>query len=217
MEQEILVAVAMLSVAANTSTDTIVAELRGIGQTLGEIDAGRGAPLVPLTDIPPETGALDIREAVAALDRFREARRAMDDLPIHRPIDTSRVSSDFGARKDPFTGQSAFHSGIDFPAPTGTSVRSAGRGVVTFVGWKGDYGNVVEISHESGLVSRYPHLSMALVQEGDRIEADMQIALVGSTGRSTGPHLHFELRNQNGAIDPAPYLAAGNRLLPFDT
>ncbi|SHF55340.1 Peptidase family M23 [Devosia limi DSM 17137] len=217
MEQEIVAAVAILSVAANNSTDAIVAELRGIGQTLDETAAGRGGPLVPLSDILPETGELDIREAVAALDRFREARHAMDDLPIHRPVDTLSVSSDFGARKDPFTGQSAFHSGIDFPAPTGTPVRSAGRGVVTFVGWKGDYGNVVEISHGSGFVSRYPHLSKALVQEGDRIEADMQIALVGSTGRSTGPHLHFELRNQNGAIDPAPYLAAGDRLLPFDT
>ena len=171
---------------------------------------------MPLPEDAIGAESLTVREAVAALDRFREARRAMDDVPIHQPVNTSLISSNFGARKDPFTGQSAFHSGIDFPAPSGTPVRSAGSGVVTFVGWKGDYGNVVEVTHLSGLISRYPHLSKALVQEGDRVEADMEIALVGSTGRSTGPHLHFELRDQNGAIDPAPYLAAGKRLQPFD-
>lgn len=217
MEREILTAVEMISIAADRSTDTIVAELARIGQAVEEVDMGRGGPFVPVENVLVDSGLLGIRQAVAALDRLREARLAMDGVPIHQPVDSLRISSDFGGRKDPFTGQSAFHSGIDFPAPSGTPVRSAGRGVVIFVGWKGDYGNTVEISHASGLVSRYPHLSKALVQEGDWIEADMEIALVGSTGRSTGPHLHFELRDKNGAVDPAPYLAAGKRLQPFDT
>jgi murein DD-endopeptidase MepM/ murein hydrolase activator NlpD len=215
MEREIVAAVAMLSAAADLSTDMIVAELDRVGQT-GGAELARGGPLMPLPEDAIGGESLTVREAVAALDRFREARRAMDDVPIHQPVNTSLISSNFGARKDPFTGQSAFHSGIDFPAPSGTPVKSAGSGVVTFVGWKGDYGNVVEVTHLSGLISRYPHLSKALVQQGDRVEADMEIALVGSTGRSTGPHLHFELRDQNGAIDPAPYLAVGKRLQPFD-
>ncbi|GHA38773.1 hypothetical protein GCM10007989_38150 [Devosia pacifica] len=216
MEQEIVAAVAMLSAVADSSTNMIIAELDRVGQSPEDAELARGGPLMPWPEVGVGAESLAVREAVAALDRLREARRAMDDVPIHLPLDTSRISSNFGPRKDPFTGQSAFHSGIDFPAPSGTQVRSAGRGVVTFVGWRGDYGNVVEITHLSGLISRYPHLSKALVKEGDRVEADMEIALVGSTGRSTGPHLHFELRDQNGAIDPAPYLAAGKRLQPFD-
>ena len=88
---------------------------------------------------------------------------------------------------------------------------------MSFVGWKDGYGRVVEITHQSGLVSRYPHLSKALVAKGDEVEADAKIALVGSTGRSTGPHLHFELRQGDKAIDPAPFLTAGERLEPFDS
>ena len=214
MKGELATAVTFLSSATIRSTETIVAELGSLGYALEASDFGRGGPFLP---VPESLGdAADIDQTIKALDRFRDARSAMDDVPIHRPIGTSRTSSDFGTRKDPFTGESAFHSGIDFPAPAGTPVQSAARGIVTFVGWKGDYGRVVEVTHPSGLISRYPHLSQALVEEGDEVSAHMQIALVGSTGRSTGPHLHFEVRNQNGAVDPLPFLSAGERLENFD-
>ena len=217
VKQENAAALAQLSIAADRSTNIIVAELSKLGPTLDIASLGSGGPLIPVPDLPPNTGELDVREAVSSLDRLVKARRAIDDIPIHQPLQTAQISSGFGGRTDPFTGQSAFHSGIDFPAPTGTPVRSAGSGIVTFVGWKGDYGNLIEVTHDAGLVSRYPHLSKTLVQVGDQIEADMEIALVGSTGRSTGPHLHFELRDETGAIDPAPYLAAGKRLKIFES
>jgi murein DD-endopeptidase MepM/ murein hydrolase activator NlpD len=126
-----------------------------------------------------------------------------------------RVSSNFGNRKDPFTGGRAFHAGIDFPAPRGTPVLSAGYGKVTFVGQRPGYGNTVEVTHGTGLVTRYGHLSAFIAKEGDIVSAGTPIAKVGSTGRSTGPHLHFEVRRQNVALDPGKYLAAGNRLAQF--
>lgn len=215
MERELIAAVAFLSDAVNRSTHTIIAELGGVGYAPGIVDLARGGPFFPAVE-RADAGFIDIGQTIEALDRFHDALRAMDDVPIHHPLETSRISSGFGTRQDPFTGRSAFHSGMDFPAPTGTPVRSAGRGIVTFVGWKGDYGRVVEIMHPSGLISRYPHLSQATVEEGDEVEAHMQIALVGSTGRSTGPHLHFEVRDQNGAIDPRPFLSAGERLRNFE-
>lgn len=216
MEEEIGDSVTLLSEVMDRSVETIVAELRRVGHepTLSELAIG--GPFLDASDFPSSSDTPDMVDILTAMARLEEARRAMDDVPVHRPIETTRISSNFGLRQDPFTGQSAFHSGIDFPAPTGTPILSAGRGTVTFVGWKGDYGRVVEITHASGLMSRYPHLSRALVDQGDEVEADMVIALVGSTGRSTGPHLHFEIRNESSAIDPSPYLAAGRRLEVFD-
>lgn len=215
MKQELIDAVAVISSAADEATDKIQSELNGLGYTMDLDNLAPSGPKVPWGDIVSNSASLDVGDAVTKLKRLARARRAMENIPIHRPVQSGRRSSNFGPRADPFNGRSAFHSGIDFPAPTGTLVRSAGRGTVTFVGWKTGYGKLVEVSHESGLISRYPHLSKALVTVGDQVEADMKIALVGSTGRSTGPHLHFELRDQSGAIDPAPYLQAGKRLQRF--
>jgi murein DD-endopeptidase MepM/ murein hydrolase activator NlpD len=127
----------------------------------------------------------------------------------------NRISSTFGNRKDPFTGGRAFHAGLDFPAPRGTTVLSAGFGKVSFVGEKSGYGNLVEITHTTGLITRYGHLSAFLVKEGQVVDMGTPIAKVGSTGRSTGPHLHFEVRRKDVAVDPGKYLAAGKRLARF--
>jgi murein DD-endopeptidase MepM/ murein hydrolase activator NlpD len=133
--------------------------------------------------------------------------------PVHQPIvNATRTSSTFGNRKDPFTGRMAFHSGLDYAAPTGTKVYSAGAGIVTFVGQMSGYGNVVEVTHSSGLVTRYGHLSGFIAKEGQKVQAGTPIAKVGSTGRSTGPHLHFEVRRTDNAVDPARYLKVGREL-----
>jgi murein DD-endopeptidase MepM/ murein hydrolase activator NlpD len=124
-----------------------------------------------------------------------------------------RQSSGFGNRTDPFTGGKAFHSGLDFAAPKGTVVYSAGEGVVTFVGERSGYGNVVEVTHAGGLVTRYAHLSGFLSEKGQAVNTGTPIAKVGSTGRSTGPHLHFEVRKADGALNPKTFLEAGKRLL----
>lgn len=214
IEQDAELALDALAQAASRSADAIVAELQRLGPSASSA-FGTGGPLLPIN--AGDDMSSKESEVLAALERLRAAKAAMDSTPVHRPLATMRVSSGYGTRKDPFTGESAFHSGIDFPAPNGTPIRSAAGGVVSFVGWKDGYGRVVEITHDSGLVTRYPHLSKALVAEGASIGADQQIALVGSTGRSTGPHLHFELRYGDRAIDPTPYLAAGSALERFHT
>lgn len=211
-------ALAALSQAAESSTEEILDELHGLGiRPALPAPEAIGGPLLPAADGTDAAGLVDDANAVfAALARFEAARGAIDAAPIHKPVaNTRRVSSNFGNRRDPFTRRKAFHSGMDFPAPSGTTVLAAGDAAVVFVGKKSGYGNVVELAHGDGLVTRYAHLSAFLVKEGQRVETGTPIARVGSTGRSTGPHLHFEVRRDEAAVDPAPYLAAGRRLVRF--
>jgi len=217
MMDESRLALAAISEEATKSTDEIVTELQGIGirPKMPDFSAeGVGGPFQPATD-GPEAGSLvdDANFVYEALTRFKAAKGAIDLAPIHKPLGVAmRVSSGFGNRTDPFTRGKAFHAGLDFPAPTGTTVLSAGYGKVTFVGQKAGYGNLVEVTHGAGLVTRYGHLSAFLVKEGQTVNTGSPIAKVGSTGRSTGPHLHFEVRKRDDAVDPTRYLAAGKRL-----
>ncbi len=123
-----------------------------------------------------------------------------------------RVTSDFGARRDPLNGKMAFHGGIDVAAPRGTAIHAAASGVVTFADWRGNGGQLVEIAHNGGFRSRYAHADSLLVRAGERVEAGEAIATVGSTGRSTGPHLHFSVEHRGRLIDPGPWLDAGTKL-----
>lgn len=122
-----------------------------------------------------------------------------------------RVSSRFGVRKDPFSGRPVFHAGVDIAAPEGTPIHPVAPGTVIASGPKAGFGNVVEIDHGAGLVTRYGHNSVNFVRPGDRVGPETVIALVGSTGRSTGPHLHFELKRGNASIDPGPLLAGPSK------
>jgi murein DD-endopeptidase MepM/ murein hydrolase activator NlpD len=158
----------------------------------------------------------DANRVVTALARFKAARTALASAPVHLPLtNTERISSPFGNRKDPFTGRLAFHPGVDFPNPNGTTVMAAGAGVVSFVGQISGYGNAIEIDHGGGLITRYGHLSSFIAQKGDKVVAGTPIARVGSTGRSTGPHLHFEFRRNDVAIDPMQFINVGKRLKRF--
>ena len=216
MERNSELAVASLAQVATRSADLILAELERLGGGAKGSFAS-GGPLLPAIDISNANSPPDGSDALAALERLRAAKEAMDAVPVHKPLENVAVSSEYGTRQDPFTGQTAFHAGIDLPAPMGTTVVSAADGVVSFVGWRDGYGNVVEITHASGLMSRYPHLSKVLVAEGDVVVVETPIARVGTSGRSTGPHLHFELRFNDQPIDPAPYMATGQRLEQFHT
>ncbi|WP_157955707.1 MULTISPECIES: M23 family metallopeptidase [Devosia] len=205
--------------AATERTASIVGELSKLGI---EVDlpqsalSGMGGPL-----LAAESGAdlaspsLDDANAVMeALLLYKAARDSLELAPVHMPITGNfRQSSGYGNRKDPFTGGRAFHSGLDFAAPTGTTVLSAGEGVVIFAGQRSGYGKVVEVEHGNGLVTRYAHLSAFLSQEGQRVQTGTPIAKVGSTGRSTGPHLHFEVHRADKSVDPKPFLDTGKRIL----
>jgi len=209
---------AMTSIAetAVARTDSIVAELSGLGIVvdLPTAESGMGGPLLaPIGDSDSSLMVDDANAVMEALLRYKAARDSIEGAPVHMPIAGDfRRSSGFGNRTDPFTGGRAFHLGLDFAAASGTSVFSVGRGIVTFVGTRSGYGKMVEVTHDDGLVTRYAHLSGFLSEQGQRVNTGTPIAKVGSTGRSTGPHLHFEVRKGDNAINPKAFLDAGRRL-----
>jgi len=134
------------------------------------------------------------------------AKLTAKQLPTVLPVNTSYNASGFGIRIDPFTGQSAMHEGIDFIAQTGTPIVAAAYGVVIAAEWHHDFGNMIEIDHGNGIVTRYGHTSVMHVKAGDIVKRGQMIAEVGSTGRSTGSHLHFEVRFNGVAQNPARFL-----------
>ncbi len=136
-------------------------------------------------------------------------------MPLRKPLERveGALTSNFGTRKDPFTGAATMHAGMDFRAPVGTSVRATGTGKVITAEPTGGYGNLVEIDHGNGVVTRYAHLSAFAVSVGQSVAAGTALGAVGSTGRSTGPHLHYETRINSVAVDPIRFLQAGADLL----
>lgn len=124
-----------------------------------------------------------------------------------KPVEQGHISSGFGRRSDPLTGRIAMHTGLDFAAPRGTPIFAVGAGVVTFAGRNGAYGNMVEISHGDSYKTRYAHAHTLDVKKGDLVSKGQQIATVGSTGRSTGPHLHLEVFHRGMAVNPARHIA----------
>jgi murein DD-endopeptidase MepM/ murein hydrolase activator NlpD len=128
-------------------------------------------------------------------------------IPTTMPVAMGYYSSNFGYRVDPFTGKQAFHTGVDLIAPTGTAVMAAAGGVVSQVATSSDYGNFIDVDHDNGLTTRYGHLSRTLVRMGDVVMKGQNIALVGSTGRATGPHLHFEVREKGIPLNPNKFLS----------
>lgn len=130
-------------------------------------------------------------------------------LPTSQPVNVAYNASSFGWRLDPFTGRSAMHEGIDFAAPIGTPIVAAAGGVVTVAEFHPQYGNMLEIDHGNDVITRYAHTSRILVHVGDIVRRGQRVADIGTTGRSTGPHLHFEVRIKGVAQDPRKFLAAG--------
>ncbi len=133
-----------------------------------------------------------------------------DTLPNSSPVAAAFNSSSFGWRIDPFNGHKAFHEGLDFTAAAGTPIFAAADGIVSTAEQTPDYGKLVKIDHGSGLETRYAHASRLYVRAGERVEKGQKIAEVGSTGRSTGPHLHYEIRLAGNPLDPRKYLKASN-------
>lgn len=126
--------------------------------------------------------------------------------PEGRPVAQGFISSYFGARADPFTGYAAVHKGLDFAGPEGTKVSSVAAGLVTFAGERSGFGQMVEINHGNGLSTRYCHSEKLLVKQGDMVRKGQEVALIGSTGRSTGPHLHFEVLRDGVQVDPLRFI-----------
>jgi len=178
---------------------------------------GSGGPFVPLAQptLDELTGALRVLSDAAddqgdlltfAESRLLESRLRALMIPSSKPIDVA-VGSGFGFRPDPFTGRAALHTGLDFPSDIGTPIHAAAGGVVLTAAWHPEYGQMLEIDHGNGLVTRYGHTSKILVKPGDLVKRGQVVANVGTTGRSTGPHLHFEVLVDGVPQDPQKFLA----------
>lgn len=152
----------------------------------------------------------DRSDMLGVLDSYLlDSRLARKSIPTTMPIADGYYSSNYGYRIDPITGHSAFHTGVDIIAPIGAPVMAAAGGVVSQVAFLPEYGNVVDVDHDNGLTSRYAHLSKSLVKVGDVVMKGQLIARVGATGRTTGPHLHFEVRENGVPLNPNKFLALG--------
>lgn len=178
---------------------------------------GRGGPLIyarPMTEPDLQAAIAELTKAVDARDESLSSIEAKilqqsvlkDMLPNSSPVEAGYNSSSYGWRIDPFNGNKAFHEGLDFPAATGTVIHAAADGIVSMAEHSAAYGNIVKVEHGSGLETRYAHASKLLVKVGERVIKGQAVALVGSTGRSTGPHLHYEIRFNGNSLDPRQYL-----------
>lgn len=180
-----------------------------------------GGPLIESKDPRALAAVLDVDDDFAM--RIQRAAQdvadthalseALDDLPLGQPTRQTQRSSGFGVRLDPFTHRPAYHAGLDFTGGYATPIYSTGPGVVSFTGVRSGYGNVVEIDHGQGLKTRYAHLSKMLVRPGQRVAVGQRIAAMGSTGRSTGTHLHYEVWVNGRAQNPGRFLKAGQYVL----
>ena len=148
-----------------------------------------------------------------SLARMAVLERALDGIPQVVPASVENITSGFGYRRDPFNGHGAMHAGIDFKGAVGSPIFAAADGRVTFAGWKSGYGQAIEITHGNGMLTRYAHLSRIGVKVGQPVEAGATIGGLGNTGRSTGPHLHFEVRINDRAVNPRPFLEAAPDVL----
>ena len=202
-------------------TDANISELESVVQIAG-LDLGKllrrvgekqtavGGPLLDSSADKANNGDLgELGLLEDRLSRWSALNALLERLPITAPVDSYSISSRCGKRRDPFTKRLAFHGGIDLAGVRRTRVRATSPGVVTYVGWKGPYGRMVEVDHGLGLRTRYGHLHKILVKRGQKVDFRQKIGLMGSSGRSTGSHVHYEILLDKKPLDPMKFLKAG--------
>ena len=185
------------------------------GTMLASLDSrdAQGGPLLRLATSADGTLDPRFRRMGASLARMTALERGLAGIPQVLPASENFISSGFGYRADPFDGGAAFHAGLDFKGPYGAPIYAAAKGVVSFAGIRQGYGNCIEIDHGNGLTTRYAHMSAFHARVGQPVAAGAQIGAIGSTGRSTGPHLHFEVRIHDQPVNPRPFLEAAPHVL----
>ncbi len=182
-----------------------------------EAMTGTGGPFIPFFGSRKQQRDPRFTRMFTALEQMQAMENALAGVPTSMPAAVGLMSSGFGYRSDPFTGAGAMHAGLDFKGPVGTPILAAANGRITFAGWLGGYGNAIEITHANGLVTRYAHMTGFTVSLGQNVTRGVQIGRMGSTGRSTGSHLHFEVRVNGGAINPMKFLEANSDVLEIQT
>ena len=181
--------------------------------TRAEAEAAMGGPLEVFAS--SAAGSLDPRfeRLGLSLARMSALELALKGVPQVVPAADQRITSNYGYRRDPFNRSAAMHSGIDFKGSLGSPIYAAASGEVTYAGWKGGYGRTVEVTHPNGIMTRYAHLSRIDARVGQVVDAGATLGGLGSSGRSTGPHLHFEVRINGKAVNPRPFLEAAPNVL----
>jgi murein DD-endopeptidase MepM/ murein hydrolase activator NlpD len=205
----------------NKETSRLSRVLRGTGINTNSLlkrvaDDDDPAPqiaIAPNAEVTDDAFGAGLAEASTAMGKLYDVVSALKAIPLISPTALGSVSSGFGERQDPFNEQLAFHSGIDFSGPKGSDVRVTAPGIVVFAGKKGDYGNAVEVDHGYGIRTRYGHLAKIVAQVGSRLDTGAVVGRLGSTGRSTGPHVHYEVWYDEAVRDPGRFIKAGRDVL----
>ena len=209
VERKQLAQIETLTTQVYVTTEAIEEVLDLAGFTQKGV-SNTGGPLVEMSEYSGfEERMQELDEALGRLDELKGVVRR---VPIINPLPGAKITSRFGSRKDPILKRVAYHSGLDFRAKRGDLIRATGAGKVIKAGWYGGYGRMVEIDHGSGITTRYAHLHEILVTVGDRIATAGAVARAGSSGRSTGPHLHYEIRRNGEALNPLKFISAGRQI-----
>ncbi|MGR6328765.1 M23 family metallopeptidase [Sphingomonas sp. XXL09] len=188
----------------------------GVANRISAKPVAMGGPLIDANsaeaqaDLKADAQFRTLFQSWKKLDTLQQGAIA---IPSVQPVQHLQFTSNFGIRSDPFRGTAAMHAGVDIPGPVGTPIYATADGIVAHAARQGGYGNMVEINHGKGIATRYGHLSKILVTDGSRVTRGQLIALMGSTGRSTGPHLHYEVRIDGHAVNPIPFLTTADYLL----
>jgi len=183
----------------------------------GLVEGGMGGPYEAADDNDDAASTAEadaqFRSLFVTWQRLDNLEQTVISIPSMQPVDNVHFTSTFGVRSDPFRGTAAMHAGVDIPGPIGTPIYATADGIVTHAGKQGGYGNMIQIDHGRGIQTRYGHLSQILVPENTRVKRGQIIGLMGSTGRSTGSHLHYEVRVDGKAVNPIPFLQSGDFLV----
>ena len=202
---------ALVARALEARYQVTAAELKKLGLTPKRIGAGGvGGPLEPITKSADPT----FKALFTSWKKLDQLQDSVIAVPSDKPVKTAAFTSSFGVRSDPFKGSAAMHAGIDLAGPLGTPIYATADGTVSSAGWNsGGYGNLIKLEHGRGIETRYGHLSRILVRPGQHVRRGDLIAKMGSTGRSTGSHLHYEVRIDGRAVNPIPFMKSTDYIL----
>ena len=196
--------------AADERFDLTAEEIRDLGLDPARF-TGTGGPfeaVAPLKSADPK-----FKQLFMSWKKLDTIEKGTIAIPSAEPVKGTALTSGYGVRSDPFRGRAAMHAGIDLAAPLGTPIYATADAIVGRSEWANGYGNLIELSHGRGITTRYGHLSKSMVKEGQRVKRGDLIALMGSTGRSTGSHLHYEVRIDGKAVNPVPFMQSNDYLL----
>ncbi len=172
-----------------------------------------GAVGGPFEAVQPLKSAPNFKQLFSSWKKLEEPVKPIVAIPSTQPVKGSALTSGYGVRSDPFRGRAAMHAGIDLAGPLGTPIYATADGYVGRAEWAGGYGNLIELNHGRGIQTRYGHLTRSTVRSGQAIKRGQLIGYMGSTGRSTGSHLHYEVRIDGKAVNPIPFMEANDLLL----